>query len=356
MALTMTVILDHACAAISATGSEPAAWQQSRLNWRHYTPAFDLKMVKQSMALRLDKLLSGHVWSRNRFISKLRRDGADLKRYKKPDGTWHTKIIAPRRASIRQEREQTLDALTRAMIYRASYDPDAPYLFEVKASVEELARMIGQLHEYQPAYDGNQGQYRHGRKSYDPVLGALEDMAAAELIVLVTEFDKQAKMYKARRIFFTPNFFKGFGLTMSDTKAMLNASRKFQEKYGLLPSAKKKRQAEVLRLCDHDRVAGLNNHALKNLLARFKREFTGANKHTEQVRQTETHIKQALKDAANARKNPPRHPNEQRLFELSQLLPRVQVILAEKAIKLQTAQTYGPEYQLALIALLETYT
>ncbi|MFW9655732.1 hypothetical protein V3H25_22555 [Vibrio parahaemolyticus] len=318
-------------------------------------PKFDIPMVNHPTAKRLDALLSGHNWNRNRFIQKLRKEGATLKRRKLADGTWKTKYIAPRRASIRLEREQTLDALARAMIYRADYDPDAPYLFEVKACVEELARMIGQLHEYEPGYDGDNGQYRHGRKACDPVHGAIDDFEAADMIVVVREFDQASKTNKAKRIFFKPNFFKGFGLTMDDTRSMLNQARKWQEKNGFIKTAKQKRQAEVLRLAESDRIATLDRHSLRNMLARFKREFTGANKHTKREMDAHHRLKQAEKNASSEKQDD-RSPTEIRLRQIMQQLPPISVHIAKNKIKQEHGLTCGLEFDKLLLAMLETHT
>jgi len=322
---------------------------------RRYIPKFELPMVGHPIARRLDALLSGHVWSKNRFIRKLRKEGGEIKRRKLSDGTWKTKTIPPRRLSIRLEREQTLDALTRAMIYRADYDPDAPYLFEVKASVEELAGMIGQLHEYAPAYDGEAGQYRHGRKACDPVHAAIDDFEAADMLVVVREFDAENKTYKAKRLFFKPNFFKGFGLSMDDTRKMLAASRKWQEKNGQLKSAKQKRRDEFVRLAESDRVASLDRHSLRNMLARFKREFTGANKHTKREMDAHHRLKQAVKKA-HAEERDDRSETEIKLRKVMQLIPPSSVHIAKQKIKQEHNLTSGPEFDNLLLAMLETYT
>ncbi|HCG6617766.1 TPA: hypothetical protein NJ225_004359 [Vibrio parahaemolyticus] len=336
--------------------SNASAWQDDRSGWRRYTPKFDIPMANHPIAKRLDALLSGHNWNRNRFMRKLRKDGATLKRRKLSDGTWKTKHIAPRRTSIRLEREQTLDALVRAMIYRADYCPDSNYLFEVKASVEELAKMIGQLHEYEPGYDGQGGQYRHGRKSCDPVHGAIDDMEAAEMIVVVREFDKESKTNKAKRIFFRPNFFKGFGLSMEDTRSMLSMARKWQEKTGLLKTAKQKRQAELLRQAESDRIASLDRPSLRNLLARIKREFTGENKHTKRVMDANHRLKEAEKRASEQREQSQRSDTEKRLIQLQGQLPPVYVYQAKNQIKAEHGLTNGPEFDALLLAILETRT
>lgn len=320
---------------------------------RRYTPEFSLEMVNHPIAKRLDAILNVHSWSKNRYMAKLRSAGATLVRKKNASGPDHVKVIPPRRAAIRSEREETLNAMVRAMIYRADYDPDAPYLFEVKASVPELAEMIGQIHRYQPGYDGNNGQYRHGRVAYDPVLSAIEDMAAANLILLVHEFDDKAKQHKAMRIFFRPELFKSFGLTMKDTKSLIARSRAWMQKKGLLANAKKQRADEVIRQTASDRIAGLDRPSLKNLLARLRREFTGSNKHTEQVMDSHRRLKKAIKDKS---KQPQRSEAEREYFKFSGLLPPIYLIQAKKVIKENHPEVQGDEYLTLLNEVLRGYT
>ena len=271
---------------------------------RRNAPSFTRDMVDNVMAKRLDAILTTHSWSKNRYMRKLREEGKTLVRKMVDGKPVKTKVIPPRRVSIRSEREETLNALVRAMIYVTDYDPDAPFLFEVKASVEELATMIGQIHYYEAGYDGENGQYRHGRVAYDCVLGAVEDMAASTLILAVYEFDKKAKQYKAMRIFLRPEFFKSFGLSMKDTKKMIEAARKWRKKKGIkvVNKAKERRKAETIRLSSHERISGLDRPSLKNLLARFRREFTEQEKEVDQVRDAETRVKNALNQSAKEHK------------------------------------------------------
>lgn len=336
------------------------SWTDEREHWRRYEPCFDVPMPNHPIARRLDAILSEHSWSRNRFMRKLRLLGATVQCYKRKDGSWKTKNIPPRRLSIRSEREQTLHALSRAMIFRADYDPDAPFLFEVKANVEELAKMIGQLHQYQPGYDGAEGQYRHGRTAYDPVLGALEDMEAADLIVLVREFDSQTKTHKAMRIFFKPNFFRGFGLTMEDTRTMLSRVRKWRVKNDLEKSAQKKRQSEYIRQKEQQRLATLERPSLRNMLARYKREFLGENKASKRTANTNEHFNQAQK---NAKRSSPTHDDSLRveLYSLVSQMPTAIVYDARKKIAQSLGLTKAPNYEAnpeadrLLVEMLRTY-
>lgn len=321
---------------------------------RRLAPCFDQVMVNHPIATRLDAILSKHDWSKNRYIAKLRETGATLVRKRHQDGAAKVKVIPPRRASIRVERCETMTHLARAVFYRTCYDPDAPFLFECKASVPELAKMIGQLHTYQPGYDGDNGQYRHGRKSYDPVLGALEDWAAAGLILLVTEYDKQAMQYKASRIFLRPQFFKSFGLSMKATKSMLHSAKKWMIKHDLVEDARKARQAETLRQTDNERIAGLDRPSLRNLLARLKREFTGENKRTKQIMDANHRLKKALKQTR--KDTQPLSDLELKLRQLCARIAPIHVINARKTIKGTQPSLTGSAADEALYKILTTFT
>lgn len=326
---------------------------------RRYTPAFTESMVSHPTAKRLNAALEKHDWSRNRYIARLRQDGAELKRVKfdkelnKKVST--TKIIAPRRQTIRIERDQTFTELTKAMIYRADYDPDAPFLFEVNASVEELARLIGQLHEYEPGYDGEHGQYRCGRNACDPVHAAIDDWEAANMLIVVREFDKKAGTYKASRIFFRPEFFKSLGFTMEDTKAMIRTARKWQQKKGLVKTAKQKRQAELIRKTKHERLAQLNSYGLKNLLTRFKREFTGDDKHTEEVQKAHNEIKSQIAARKKIKEEQPnRTESETALMRAKATLPSFIIYEAEKKVTTEFGiHKHEPEFDEKLLIILK---
>lgn len=321
---------------------------------RRHTPSFDVPMPNHPIAKRLNAVLSVHNWSKNRFIAKLRREGGELKR-RYSNGAFKVKVLPPRRASIRLEREQTLNALVSAMIYRCDYSPDALYLFEVKASTEELAKMIGQLHAYDECYDAQaSNQYRHGRLSCDPVHRAMDDLEAAKMIVVVREFDKETKTSKAKRIFLRPEFFQGFGFTMKDTSKMLASAKKWQEKQGLTKTLKEKRQLETLRLAKSDRIASLNRPALKNLLTRLKRQFKEENKHTKEVLDAHHRLKQAEKELVEKKQNQ-RDDLEKELFTLQMKLPPVAVFKAKNAIHQSHPQATGKQFTALLVEFLKTH-
>ncbi len=323
---------------------------------RRYKPQFAVEMINHPIAKRLDAILNKHSWTRNRYMSKLRENGATLIKKKVERGQDIIKIIPPRRATIRLEREETLNALVRAMIYRTDYDPDAPYLFEVKASVPLLAEMIGQLHNYDPKYDGENGQYRNGRVAYDPVLGALEDLAAAKLILLVHEFDKKAKQHKAMRIFLRPELFKSFGLTMNDTKKLISNSRKWMTKNGLLLNNKDKRKKELIRQCASDRIAGLDRPSLKNLLARLRREFLGENDRAKQIVDSHKRVKDAIKKSHQKYKTVERSELEVSYIKLCSQLPPIRVHQLKKEIEKQYSNLSDNERLKLLVEALKGYT
>ncbi len=307
---------------------------QQRIAWRHHKPCFDTPMLRHPAARRLEGALKVHNWSRNRHIKKLRKEGAELNRGKRRDGTTRIKKIAPRRAAIRRERDETLTALVRAMIYRTDYNPTAPYLFEVQCCVEELARMIGQLHVYAPEYDGEDGQYRHGRKSCDPVHGAIEDMEAADMLFVVREFCSEAGMWKAMRIYLKPNFFTGFGFSLDDVRDILSVTKKWQEKRGFIKTAKQKRQSTVLAKAKSERIASLDRVSLQNLMTKIRREFTGEDKHTQEVMEAHNEVKREL-NVRKAQQKSEQEQIEKHIYAIEQMLPRIQVITIQQDIKKQ---------------------
>ncbi|PHM75280.1 hypothetical protein [Xenorhabdus cabanillasii] len=152
---------------------------------RHYAPKYTGVLPKIVPIRRFAGALKRHDWNRNSFIYQLRCD-------------------RNQRVSIRSERRETFSELALAMIAYADYNPNHEYIFEVMCSVEKLAELCGQLYRYE-----------NGRKSYDPILHALNDWEHANLIVIDRDFDVESKQYKAMRIWIRPEFFIGLGFSLS---------------------------------------------------------------------------------------------------------------------------------------------
>ncbi|MBO9492210.1 hypothetical protein J7384_17750 [Endozoicomonas sp. G2_1] len=233
---------------------------------RHYPPIYKKPMVDLAVVQRIQGILKKFNWHKSDAMMDLRRNGGSIVMRTYQDGSKRFKSLPPRRLSIRSEREETLNELLKAIFNTVEYSSEANHVLECMASVEELAKMIGQLHQYEPGYDGENGQYRHGRKSYDPVLGALHDLEAAKLILVVREFDKEAKQYKASRVFLCPLLFKELGLSGSDTKKLVSTKQRYD--------AKRKKVYKRSRPLT-DNMANINNSALESVLHLHKRWYNG---------------------------------------------------------------------------------
>lgn len=230
---------------------------------RHYLPVFKGKLPAITAVRRFSAALSRHDWNLNPHIYNLRRE-------------------RNQRVSVRSERRETWYALALAMIANADYNPDSEALFEVMCPVETLAAQCGQLH-----------QYENGRKSYDPVLHALHDWEAANLIIIHRDFDREAKQYKAMRIWLRPEFFAGLGFGLAALRDIVTRFRRWMERKGLREEYQKRYARHVLRL-SRSNIASLDNrHALKNLLKKLRRLVTGDD---EALACEKKHLEKALKE------------------------------------------------------------
>ncbi|HCR3333842.1 TPA: hypothetical protein ON523_003617 [Morganella morganii] len=230
---------------------------------RHYQPVFKGKLPAIAAVRRFSAALSRHDWNRNPHIHNLRCE-------------------RNQRVSVRSERRETWYALALAMIANADYNPDSEALFEVMCPVETLAAQCGQLH-----------QYENGRKSYDPVLHALHDWEAANLIIIHRDFDREAKQHKAMRIWLRPEFFAGLGFGLAALRDIVTRFRGWMERKGLREEYQKRYARHVLRL-SRSNVASLDNrHALKNLLKKLRRLVTGDD---EALAREKKHLEKALKE------------------------------------------------------------
>ena len=247
---------------------------ETRLNTDHhkihrrYIPSFDGKVPNIVAAKRICAAIAVHDWNRNKSIYQLRCNDN-------------------MRITIRSERRETYNELASALFANCDYNPDSEYLFEVMCSVEELAKLVGQLHVYES-----------GRKSYDPVLHALLDWEKAKLIVIDRDKDPETKQWKAMRIWITAEFFKEFGFSVPEMRKMLTDYRRWMEKHGVRETNKERYAKHILRLTKAN-IANLDNkHSLKNLLKKIKRLIIG----DEELKREKEHIEHALKEKAEQAK------------------------------------------------------
>lgn len=292
---------------------------------RRYIPNFEKKPHEKSTVIykRVAAALDKHDWNRNKQIIQLRDQGGKILKRVTDTGEKIYRSIAPRRQKMHKYRSETMRYLSQAMIFHCEWSSSTDYMFEIMLSVEELAREIGQFHEYDSGYDGDEGQYAHGRISYDPVLGALRDWEAAELIIVVKEFDKTAGQFKASRIFLRPEFFKSLGFTKKEINKMVNGLTKARSKSASNKPFKRSRPLS-------DKIANFEDkHSLKNMLLRMRGWFTGANQHLEaQLKQHDEYKEQQRKPKPGAQSE-----LDPELNNFLNSIPPIKVTIATKEIK-----------------------
>jgi hypothetical protein len=198
-----------------------AASKRSRIA-RHHAPEFSPgKKVRNVIARAVINKLNAHDITRNSSLNRLRTQGGIILGGKNKE-----RIIPPRPNKIRVEREETLREVQKALVFRADFSDSDEFFLEVKASVAQLARDIGQLHHYEKDYNGT-GQYRHGRYTYDPVKKALVDLEAAGLIVVQRKYNVSTKQYYANRIWLTPQLFIELGIHRKELASFIRSHRAY---------------------------------------------------------------------------------------------------------------------------------
>ena len=240
----------------------------SRATWRTHTPISNIKLPNHPIINRLKGVISNFDWHKCRAMIDLRKKGGRIQTKVLKGGVIRYRDIAPRRLSIRKERLEVLNSLLPLMLKYTNFDPDLNYLFECNRSIEQLAKELGMLNLYPAAYDTNDintTKYYHGRQSCDPVRGALDDLEASNLIIVVREFDKQTSKYKMSRLFIRPSLFEALGLSISELNSRLEQHKKHLRKQGRKPSFKQ----------NMDRFATIKSKTLNNLLDFDKRIYRG---------------------------------------------------------------------------------
>ncbi|MCW7763422.1 RepA family replication protein [Photorhabdus luminescens] len=251
---------------------------------RHYTPKYRGGLPDIVLVRRLAGALKVHDWNRNSFIYKLRCN-------------------RNQRVSVRSERRETFSELALAMIAYADYNPNREYLFEVMCSVEKLAELCGQLYRYE-----------NGRKSYDPILRALNDWEDANLILIDRDFDHESRQHKAMRIWIRPEFFMGLGFALSEMREILKRFKRWMEKKGLRKSYDQVYAQHILRLA-RSNVASLDNkHSLKKLLQKLKRLVIGNDEELENERQHAIKAAEQRKELIKATELVPDENDEKRIY------------------------------------------
>lgn len=173
------------------------------------------------------------------------------------------------RETIRRDRREVLTVLVPTLISYCDFSPTSSYLFEVRASVEHIAKMCNQTYE---SWDNKAGK---SRVRYDTVRGALEMLEAAELITVLREYDKQGRKHKAMRIWLNVEFFLMFSITEKELRKLLVDFHKYQFVNNKLDKTFKEYEKHLAKL-EHKGVADIKNqHALRNLLIKRRKDLLG---------------------------------------------------------------------------------
>ncbi|WP_256893867.1 RepA family replication protein [Rodentibacter caecimuris] len=173
------------------------------------------------------------------------------------------------RETIRRDRREVLTVLVPTLISYCDFSPTSSYLFEVRASVEHIAKMCNQAYE---SWDNKAGKRR---VRCDTVRGALEMLEAAELITVLREYDKQGRKHKAMRIWLNVEFFLMFGITEKQLRKLVVDFHKYQFVNNRLDKTFKEYEKHLAKL-EHKEVADINKqHSLRNLLIKRRKDFLG---------------------------------------------------------------------------------
>lgn len=173
------------------------------------------------------------------------------------------------RETIRRDRREVLTVLVPTLISYCDFSPTSSYLFEVRASVEHIAKMCNQTYE---SWDNKAGK---SRVRYDTVRGALEMLEAAELITVLREYDKQGRKHKAMRIWLNVEFFLMLGVSEKELRKLLVDFHKYQFLNNRLDKTFKEYEKHLAKL-EHKGVADIKNqHALRNMLIKRRKDLLG---------------------------------------------------------------------------------
>lgn len=173
------------------------------------------------------------------------------------------------RETIRRDRREVLSVLIPTLISYCDFSPASPYLFEVRANVEHLAKMCNQTYL---SWDAKAGK---SRTRCDTVRGALEMLEAAELITVLREYDKIGRKQKAMRIWLNVEFFLMFGITEKQLRKLIVDFHKYQFINNRLNKTFKDYEKHLAKL-ENKGVADIkNHHALRNLLIKRRKDFLG---------------------------------------------------------------------------------
>lgn len=177
--------------------------------------------------------------------------------------------MAQGKGAIRSERRESLKALCAVMLTYVDMSPARPYLFEVRASIEELADKSHLTYMY---WDNVKGKHR---LRYDIALNTLKMLEEAELVTVVREYDRVGRQHKPSRIFLNVEFFLMLGVTEKELRKILLDFHKNQYVKNNLNQSFISYKKHLDRL-EQKNVANLeNHHALRNMLIKRRKDLLG---------------------------------------------------------------------------------
>lgn len=166
------------------------------------------------------------------------------------------------RINIRSEREQSYESFSMIALKYLDLDLFGCGLFEVKCSLEFIAKQMNIYYETASR-----------KKHYDILHNVINDFEEAGLIIVYRSFDKENKVYKASRIWFTPEFFYGIGYTATTLREIILSRAKYLKKHKKTAIVKENYNNYLLKM---ERYGILDlSTSLVNLLIKIKRKLMG---------------------------------------------------------------------------------
>lgn len=150
----------------------------NKLHKRH-TPKIVTNTIKFNIGKNLVAPLAKHDINLNPYYRELR-------------------IRKKMRLNVRDEAEEMANALFPVLIKHCEFSIHSEFLFEVRASLPQIAYEIGLLEQ---------------TNRYDRLHRAIETMQEAGLIVVINQFNADLYQQRAMRIFLLPDFFYSIGHT-----------------------------------------------------------------------------------------------------------------------------------------------
>ena len=227
------------------------------------------KAPKHHFHRRVFALIDGHDLERNRDFIQMRAQGSSAYLTKGR----HKRYFSQSRSAalyIRKEVKDTARAAAKALLHYADHTFNANYLFEVKISTIELAKVCNQY----------QDKTEDKRMSYEPMRRMLNNFVALGYLVEATSWNAGVKTRAATRYFITPAFFEAFGLSAKD------AGRFVKKRYESMPTHKRQQEMDnyhewQTRIKQQKNIAQIRSRYLATKLKALRAEFISSDDDTE---------------------------------------------------------------------------